>query len=207
VSVPNCRHCGAEFDDEDAYLDHLAAEHADDLGAIDQRRVAGRADGNDGLDVPTGPLVLGLAVLGGVAVIAAAWVTTTGGAGGSMGSVDAAVQPTDLRTVHYHGIIEVVVAGDRVDFSRDRYQLQSEAFHFEGGGGTRWHGHARQVTLEYAMATLDIDVTTDTVTYDGTTYRDADPGTDVTVAVNGASVQPSEYVLQEGDRITVRIEQ
>ncbi|MDH5020303.1 C2H2-type zinc finger protein [Halobacterium rubrum] len=206
MSVPDCRYCEAEFDDEDAYLDHLVADHADDLGTIDQRRVAGRTDDNSGLDVPTGPLVIGLVVLGGVAVIVAAWVTTTGG-GGSTGSVDAAVQPTDLRTVHYHGTIEVVIAGDQVDFSRDRYQLQSEAFHFEGGGGTRWHVHARQVTLEYAMATLDIDVTTDTVTYDGTTYRDADSGTDVTVAVNGESVQPSEYVLQEGDRITVRIEQ
>lgn len=207
MSVPDCRHCGAEFDDEDAYRDHLAAEHADDLSTIDQRRVAGRADDDNGPTVPAGPLVLGLAILGGIAVIAAAWVTTTGGADGSMGSVDAAVQPTDLRTVHYHGNIEVVVAGDRVDFSRDRYQLQSEAFHFEGGGGTRWHVHARRVTLEYAMATLDVDVTADTVTYDGTTYRDTDPGTDVTVAVNGASVQPSDYVLQEGDQITVRVEQ
>jgi hypothetical protein len=206
VSVPDCRYCEAEFDDEDAYLDHLVAEHDDDLGTIDQRRVAGRTDEDSGRDVPTGALVLGLVVLGGVAVIVAAWVTTTDG-GGSTGSVDAAVQPTDLRTVHYHGTIDVVVAGDRVDFSRDRYQLQSEAFHFEGGGGTRWHVHARQVTLEYAMATLDIDVTTDTVTYDGTTYRDADPGTDVMVSVNGESVQPSEYVLQEGDRITVRVEQ
>jgi len=205
--VPDCRYCDADFDEDDAYLDHLAADHADELGTIDQRRVTRRADGDGGLDVPTAPLVLGLVVLGGVAVIAAAWVTTTDGGGGAAGGVDAAVQPTDLRTVHYHGTVEVVVAGDRVDFSRDRYQLQSEAFHFEGGGGTRWHVHARDVTLEYAMATLDIDVTADSVTYDGTTYRDAESGTDVAVSVNGASVQPSEYVLQEGDRVRIVVEQ
>ena len=66
----------------------------------------------------------------------------------------------------------------------------------------RWHGHAKGVTLSYAMGTLGIDVTEDTVAYQGTTYGD-DPGETVVVKVNGESVNPEEYVLQDGDHIQI----
>lgn len=202
--MPDCRHCGDAFDDDEAYAAHLEAEHADELGAIDRRRIEAHSD-DDGGGIPTAPLVIGVVLLGGVLVLVAAWVAFAGGGGGS-GGVEAAQQPSNVGSVHYHGGIEVTVDGESVDFSRDRYQFQADPFHFENGDGSQWHVHAQDVTLEYAMGTLGIEVTTDTVTFDGTTYRDGDEGTNVTVTVNGEQVTPSEYVLQEGDQIRVVVE-
>jgi hypothetical protein len=78
--MPECDYCEASFGDEDAYLDHLAAEHEGELGAIDRRRVeAHDGDGDGGLSL--GPVVLvALLALSGALVV---WVTFfTGGTGG-----------------------------------------------------------------------------------------------------------------------------
>ena len=90
------------------------------------------------------------------------------------------------------------------------------AFDFEGGDGQVWHGHAQRVTLEWAMSSLGIEVTTNAVTFEGTTYRDSDPQYAVSVTVNGEPVDPGAYVLQgapeaqnagrEGDRIRIVVE-
>lgn len=108
--------------------------------------------------------------------------------------------------MHTHGSITVTIAGERIDFSRDTYQLQDNYFHFEHGNGDRWHVHGKDVTLQYAMDTLNIHVTNETVTYQGTTYRDSNPGTTVTVEVNGEPVNPRTYVLQDGDRVQINVE-
>lgn len=204
--MPDCRHCDASFDDDEAYAEHLQAEHANELGAIDRRRIEAYAD-DDETGFPTTPVVLGVVLLAGVGVIVASWVAFSGGGGGSGGGVDAEQQPSAVGSVHYHGSIEVVVDGDTVDFSEDRYQFKDDAFHFEDGVGTQWHVHAQDVTLEYAMGALGFDVTENSFTHQGTTYRDSDAGTNVTVEVNGEQVTPSEYVLQEGDRIRIIVEQ
>jgi hypothetical protein len=200
--MPDCDHCGDSFDDETAYLAHLDAEHADELGVIERRRVE-ELNTDDG-GIGTGPLVLGGVVVA-AAVLVAYLVLVAGGtgSGGVPDSVEQVAQePTDTGSVHYHGTIEIVVAGDPVDLSRDRYQLADRGFHFEGGDGERWHAHARGVTLEYALATLDIGATTDSVWYDGTRYTDGE-NANVTLTVDGESVNPKEYVLQQGDAVRV----
>jgi hypothetical protein len=102
------------------------------------------------------------------------------------------------QSQHGHGLINVTIAGERVDFSRSEYQRPREfsAFHFERGNGRMWHKHADGVTLEYAMATLGIGVSENTVAIDGTTYRDSDPGTNVSVTVDGQAVDPATYELE-----------
>lgn len=57
-----CEYCGATFDDEDAHLEHLGVEHADELGPIDQRRVEALDDGDDE-GLPIAGLLSGVAVL------------------------------------------------------------------------------------------------------------------------------------------------
>jgi len=111
--------------------------------------------------------------------------------------------------LHVHGEIEFVVNGSEVDFSREKYQQSSHQrhFHFENGEADPWHAHSWAVTLGYAMDTLEgIDVSNDSVTYNGTTYDESDPGVDVTVRVNGEPVAPEEYVLKDGDSIRVVVE-
>jgi len=64
----DCDYCGASFDGEEAYLDHLAAEHEGELGAIDQRRVDSRgSDDEDGISLMALAIGIGVAIaIGGV---------------------------------------------------------------------------------------------------------------------------------------------
>jgi sulfur carrier protein ThiS len=195
--MPECDYCDRSFDDEAGYHEHLRNEHAQELGPIDQRRVA-TDDGAGGL--PTGPLALGLVLLIAAGVVGYLVFLPGSGGGSSEG------EPTDLGAVHYHGTMEVVIDGQRVDFSRSQYQLQADAFHFEANEGRRWHAHARGVTLAWAMESLGIPVTAETVTFEGRTYDDSDPDTTVTIRVNGEPVTPSSYVLQRGDRVRIVVE-
>lgn len=111
--------------------------------------------------------------------------------------------------LHAHGNITFVVDGEEVDFSRDKYQSadHSQYFHFEGGDADPWHAHSTNVTLGYAMSTLDgINVTSDSVTYENRTYVDGENGTSATVEVNGDTVDPNEYVLKDGDEVRIVVE-
>ena len=124
--------------------------------------------------------------------------------------------PTNVGDVHEHGRINVTIDGQTLDFSQPQFQKPQEhpGFHFEAGDGSAWHAHAEGVTLEYAMATLGIDVTETTVTYEETTYRGRDPNTNVTVQVNNESVDPATYELsgvdspngQGGDFVRILVE-
>lgn len=78
--MERCEYCGAEFDGEDALIEHLAAEHRGELGPIDTRRVEAH-EGGDGGSLPTGPIVLGVVIVG--AIVLAAFVAFgMGGDGG-----------------------------------------------------------------------------------------------------------------------------
>jgi len=196
--MEECDYCGASFEGEGAYVKHLRAEHMDELGPIDRRRVG--ADDEGGSDLPVGPLALALVIGSTVAIVA--YVTFfAGGSGTASGSVGPA------GSAHYHGSIEMVVLGERVDFSRSEYQLRDDRFHFEAGRGTRWHAHATGVTLGYAMESLGFDVTRTSVTYEGTTYSDSSEEYAVRVTVNGNRVNPDRYVLREGDQVRIVVEE
>ena len=223
--MPDCDYCGDSFDDETAYLRHLGDEHEDELGAIDRRRVEEELDDRES-ERPTGPLVLGLVLLAAVLVVVyvvvfvgggdaspATGAGTDGDAGeASLAEVEQTPGPTG--SAHGHGTIEVVIDGQTIDFSRQEYQLLADEFHFEGGDGRVWHTHATGITLEWAMATLNIGVSEDTVVFEEAVYRDSDPGIEVTVEVNGEPVDPQTYVLQgaeaanagNGDRVRIAVE-
>jgi hypothetical protein len=193
AGMRDCPHCAESFDTEVAHLEHLRDEHPGEFGSVDERRLAQLGgDGDDG-GSNTAFLLGGLAV----AVVGVVVVVTffLGGSSPESG-VDATRTPSNVGAVHSHGTMEMVVLGDRVDFSREEYQLQANAFHFEGGDGRVWHGHAQGVTLEWAMASLGIEITETSVTFDGTTYRDSDAEYAVSVTVDGEPVDPSTYVLQ-----------
>lgn len=196
-----CDHCGRTFDDEETYLHHLRDDHGDELGPIEERRVAALdADADRSVAVYAGAVgvVIALGLL--------AYLLFFAGGPGGTAEQGGADEPHDLWSVHYHGSITAEIGGEELDFGRDRFQMQADAFHFENGDGDRWHGHAKDVTLAWAMETLGIEVTEDSVTYDGTTYRDAE-GATVVVEVNGETVDPREYVLQEGDSIRIVAEE
>lgn len=207
--MPDCDYCGTSLDDEDAYLDHLGAEHDDELGRIERRRVDEHRAAVEETRRKRYNLALGLFLAIGVGLLAGgAYFFLAGGGGGTANAASSGGSaPHAYGSVHWHGQMEVVVDGHHVDFSKDRYQVQDKYFHFENGNGERWHVHGKGVTLAYGLDTLGIDVTNSSVTYDGTTYRESDPGTNVTVTVNGDPVTPRSYVLQDGDTVRVVVEQ
>ena len=145
--MEECDYCGESFEGEKAYVNHLRAEHMDELGPIDRRRVG--ADDDGGSSLPAGPVALAL-VIGATVAVVGYVVFIAGGSGASVGPAGSA---------HYHGPMQMVVLGEQVDFSRDEYQLRDDRFHFEGGDGSTWHAHATGVTLDYAMESLGFDVT------------------------------------------------
>jgi hypothetical protein len=203
--MPECSYCGESFEGEQPYLRHLDEHHRDELGSIDRRRVEEDLD-DGGSGLPTGPLVLGFVLLVAAGLVAyvvfflggSSPATGSDGAGvDGPASLDSVAQsPGSVGSAHEHGTLQVVIDGREVDFSQQRYQLRADAFHFENGNGQVWHKHATGVTLEWAMATLDIGVSEDTVVFDGRVYRESDPGTNVTVTVNGEPVDPQTYVLE-----------
>ncbi|MGB9954800.1 hypothetical protein ACOZ4B_00175 (plasmid) [Haloferax prahovense] len=112
--------------------------------------------------------------------------------------------------LHVHGTIDFTVDGERLDFSRDKYQQagHNDHFHFEGGHANPWHAHSAHVTLAYGMSTLDgINMTDEGVTYNGTTYAYDGDGDNATanVTVNGESVDPTDYYLKNGDSVSIEI--
>ena len=112
----------------------------------------------------------------------------------------------DNEQQHVHGDMTVTVDGDEVDFSQSRYQSNDRYFHFEGGVGEYWHSHSANLTLEYALDSLrGVNYTADSLTINGTTYDESDPGTTVRYRVNGEPVTPGEYYLKDGDDITVTV--
>lgn len=197
--MPDCDYCGDAFDDEQSHLEHLRADHGEELGAIDRRRVEAAVGDDDGDGLPTGPLVLGVVI--GVSVLIGGYAIFAGGSGGggTVNGIDVERTPGQVsEAAHEHGTMEMTVDGERVDFGEPEYQRPREfgAFHFEGGDGRVWHKHASGITLEYAMATLGIEVSEGSVTIDGETYRDRDPGTTVSITVDGEPVDPATHELQ-----------
>jgi sulfur carrier protein ThiS len=111
--------------------------------------------------------------------------------------------------LHVHGDISFTVDGERVDFSRDKYQQagHNDHFHFEGGHANPWHAHSAHVTLAYGLSTLEgIEVTEDTITYDNETYRYGSDDAAATVLVNGEPVDATDHYLKDGDSVRVVVE-
>ena len=199
----DCSYCDSSFSDGDEYLDHLATEHGDQLGAIDRRRVENHTDSSDSqlIDSRIVPLVVVFVLVIGFMVVAFVIPAATGGGG----SAPPSGEPTAVGSVHYHGSMTVEIDGRQLDFSRSRYQLRDNAFHFEGGRGHQWHVHAQGVTLQYALETLGISVSESQVVFEGRTYDDAVSGTSVAILVDGTAVDPATYVLDRGDSVRISI--
>jgi len=190
--MPECDYCGATHDSEAAQLSHLESEHYDELGPIDKRRVD---DAGGGSGIPYGPIAIGVVLLAAAGIVGYV-VFIAGGSGGSN------IGPAG--SAHYHGQMEMVVLGDRVDFSQREFQVQDDRFHFEGGNGVEWHAHATGVTFQYAMNALGFRVDTGpkSITIGGDTYTDGEED-EVVFEVNGNEISSLNYVLKGGDDIRV----
>lgn len=198
--MPDCDYCERSFDSEGDYLDHLADSHDGELGRIDRRRVDSHTS-PDGIDVPP------------MAIYAVAGVALLAVAGAGLYYVVDVFSADPTEPIHEHGTITVEVEGEQVNLGSAEFQ-RSQAFHFHPGDPA-WHMEPREprrLTLSEAMAELGVELTANSITIRGETYRDDDPETTLTVEVDGESVDPETYELHgvseqqppsEGDSIRI----
>ncbi len=219
--MEECRHCNASFEEEQELLQHVADEHPDELGEIERRRLQ-RTD--DGSWTPHPGVAAGVAVS---LVIAGVFVYFL-----LFADVTEVVEPTERGAVHDYGTITLEVDGETIDLSQDEY-LEADVYWYLDPGsvdqareGYVWERHARDVTLEYALFTIGVDVGDDTsnATYVDVTSEDREAeersydrrdGDAVEVTVDDREVDPRSYRLQgvgnpedveDGDRIHVVLE-
>lgn len=185
--MPECDYCGASFEEEDAYLTHLGDDHGGELGRIDRRRVEQHQRDDSSIDIPTGP-----AVLVGIILVAAAFVTYL---------TVFSDQNQAVGSTHIHGTITMTIDGEQVPVAQEG---GSAAFHFHGNS-RQWHVEATDVSLKQALSIVGVEISEGRITYDGTTYRQADSNTTITIEVNGRQVVPGEYILTDGDSVRITI--
>ncbi|GAB3690683.1 hypothetical protein GCM10028857_27300 [Salinarchaeum chitinilyticum] len=199
--MADCDYCEQSFPDEGSLLEHMGEAHEGELGRIDQRRVADhRGDGGTELSTTIGYAVIGIVF---VAVIGGAVYVAVG-----------AFSESPPERIHEHGTINMTVEGERIAFASSQYTTPTD-FHFHGSG-PEWHMHPsppERLTLAEAMGRLGIELTENSITVEGETYNASDPGTNLTIEVNGESVDPATYELhgsgpnpQEGDHIRIVVE-
>ncbi|MCL7417663.1 MAG: hypothetical protein M8354_07480 [Halalkalicoccus sp.] len=190
-----CTYCG-ESVREEGYLRHLRDDHDGELSGLDRRLVENRfGAANDRRRVlyASGGLFVVLLVLGYAGMFVVAAPSSVAG------------QPYGIHTADDSGTIALEVDGEAVDFSEDRYLLQDECFLFQAFDNAEvWHVHCQGVTLEYAMGTLGIDLTADSVTLDDRTFTD---GTDAEIetVVDDNDVDPSRHILEDGDDVRITV--
>ena len=114
----------------------------------------------------------------------------------------------DASHPHPHGTLNVTVGGTPVNFTEQKYTHADRYFHFHGDeGAERWHAHSMNLTPAYAISTFPgLNLTNDTFTYENETYRRSDDGVNISVTVNGESVDPATYVLKDGDDLRIAVE-
>ncbi|WP_440772370.1 hypothetical protein [Natronorubrum sp. DTA28] len=122
----------------------------------------------------------------------------------------------DGEVEYERGEIEVLVDGDPVNLEADRYQAEHAENH-----SIDFHLHERDeywymegeepVTFAEGIDLLPhLECTrangSHVVTIDGTIYDGTDGDTELTFLVDGESVDPSEYVVQDGDDLRLEID-
>lgn len=129
--------------------------------------------------------------------------------------VPGCVSISDDERLDESGEIEIVIDGEPLDLSADRFQAEhaedsSLAFHLHDSDD-RWHMEGEErVTVATGLDLLPhIACTVEggdvVLTIDERTYDERDPDTEITVAIDGEEIDPAEYRLQDGDAIRVEV--
>jgi hypothetical protein len=109
-----------------------------------------------------------------------------------------------LGSAHVHAAFIIKLDGTPIDFSQQKYQVQSKLIHVENGDGTTLHRHATGVPFGEFLRSVNMDIKNGCFkSDDGKQYCD-NADKKVRYFVNGNETKSiMDYVLNDNDRILV----
>lgn len=124
--------------------------------------------------------------------------------GGNMNAPGAPPGAGKLGDEHEHALMNVIIFGDKFDFSSPAYQVKNRYIHFENRNGDTIHRHASGVTMGFLFKTLNIGFTDSCFTFPDKREFCTNDEYSLKFYVNHQKV-PSllDYVLEDNDRILI----
>lgn len=121
---------------------------------------------------------------------------------------------------HWHGRLFFEIDGNLVDFSQPKYYLENVDdedaiyfhFHETAHGPNEWSNELEVVTFDRALNLLPGIAYErgphggNVVTFEGTTYRQRDRGTEISISEGTAEIDPRRHYVRHGDVYWVRID-
>lgn len=109
-----------------------------------------------------------------------------------------------LGSEHVHAAFAVKINGEKLDFSQEKYQVQSQYIHVENNDGNTLHRHATGVPVGEFFASLGMNVTDSCFTLENKTSYCSNGNSNLEFYVNGNKTNSiANYVLKEDDRILI----
>lgn len=112
-----------------------------------------------------------------------------------------------LGSAHVHAVFAVVLDGQAIDFSQDKYQVRStgnQYIHVEGGDGTTLHRHSTMVPVGEFLRSVKMDIRDNCfIQDDGKQF--CDQGDKQLRYYRNSTEIPSimDYILQDNDRLLI----
>lgn len=124
--------------------------------------------------------------------------------GGNMNIPGAPPGAGKLGDEHEHALMNVIIFGDKFDFSTPAYQVKNRFIHFENHNGDTVHRHASGVTMGFLFKTLNIGFSDSCFTFPDKREFCTNDEYSLKFYVNHQNV-PSllDYVLEDNDRILI----
>src|SRR5512145_483996 len=105
---------------------------------------------------------------------------------------------------HVHAPFAVKINGEKLDFSQEKYQVQSQYIHVENNDGNTLHRHATGVPVGEFFASLGMNVTDSCFTLENKTSYCSSGNSNLEFYVNGNKTNSiANYILNEDDRILI----
>lgn len=161
----------------------------------------------------SGTLLGGVATLAGCLEVQPLEGDGDGGGPGDPGGDGTSGDRTDDGEFYASGTMEVLVDGNRVDLTADRFQAEYAdediRFHFHEGD-ENWHMEEDRVTFAAAVDLLprfayERRDGAHVVTVDGESYDGRQAGTTIEFRVDGEPVDPVGYDVQDGDHLALEV--
>ena len=109
-----------------------------------------------------------------------------------------------LGDEHEHTGMNVIIFGDKFDFSSPAYQVKNRYIHFENNNGDTVHRHASNVTMGFLFKTLKIGLTDSCFTFPDKREFCTNDQYSLKFFVNHQKIpRLLDYVLHDNDRILI----